>query len=403
MCAKHIITKLFIIVFSLAVLIHFIFSTRHLTSTVAPDFRVYYQSAHSLITAVGTENKRSLSTSSYYPPLASLIFIPFAYLPYFAAQALFVYLSVISIVLSVLLSLRLANVKAAFMNKFFIIALTFLAFPVKFTLGMGQVNAVSYFLLLLGFYFYRQKKSVLSGVLIALAVTAKPALMFLLLFFFIYKAYRILLVTGAALAGLFLFTLLLGSNNTASAFVFYAGYETYYNVALPLFRSSLLWFTSYMGREVYYNQALSGFVSRLIPQLALRTFLTTLASGVFMGIISVLFYKRYKHKLSQNKNVVFALLLTVLVIVNVVSWQHHFIFLLFPFIVLLTVRKKNWWWWWGALIFAYIMIGANIKNPSALTGFPAYLLLSHQLYGAVVLLFLLLYSQFSAMSKPRLQ
>jgi len=83
------------------------------------------------------------------------------------------------------------------------------------------------------------------------------------------------------------------------------------------------------------------------------------------------------------------LLVSLNLIVNNFSWQHHFVFMIFPFLVTLFYVQKikiNL-----KLLFvlsvSYLLISFNLKNPNVVP----VLLQSHVFYGAILLWILQVY------------
>lgn len=75
-------------------------------------------------------------------------------------------------------------------------------------------------------------------------------------------------------------------------------------------------------------------------------------------------------------------------ILNPFSWQHHFVFLLFPlisvYLYLIKTHTKNAWLF-VILLISYLLTAANIKYPEKLPD----LFQSHVLYGSMLLFYLI--------------
>ena len=123
---------------------------------------------------------------------------------------------------------------------------------------------------------------------------------------------------------------------------------TYYltDVLPPLFR--------FEDREIYYNQGISGFISRIVTDLELRKNLTMIVSVVLISI------NAYMVLVKKNLNLLFSLTTITLLLIDSLAWQHHFVWLLFPFIVLFSypARLKDKF----IITFAYILISLNLPN-----------------------------------------
>lgn len=358
-------SDILVTLFSLAVFLHIGISVYKIVTTSAPDFSVFYQSTYDLNRGINPYLESNLFTAFGYPVVTTLFFTPFILLPYQIAQGIFVILSAFSVLAIVYLSLLLINRKVDWRQFLFFSALAYLYFPTKFTLGMGQSSLLAYLLLLISYYFYRRKVKITSGIFLGITVLVKPILGFIFLFFILKKEWKII---TTALFLIFLLTLL--------SIILY-GFDKYYiyltHVLPPLLRP--------VGREIYYNQGLMGFISRLTSNLTVRSITTLISSLLLIGLI-------IKHKTSSNLQ--FALLLTTLTLIDTLSWQHHFVFLIFPFIVAVNLirgrgDKKGLFF----LLLAYFLVSGNIKDPQIFSAFPINLILSHTFFGALILFIIL--------------
>lgn len=341
-------------------------------TTSAPDFSVFYQATNDLKQHINPYQDHTLYTAFAYPPVTSVLYLPLLLLNYPTAQAVFVLLSAGSVYLIIYLSLRLAF--PAFSLKYFSIftSLTLLSFPTKFTLGMGQSNLVGYCLLLLGFCLYMRERHIKGGFFLGLAITIKPIIGFMLLFFMLRRAWRTVVAAMASILTISLF----------AGIIF--GFETYVYYISSIIPNLL----NPDGREVYYNQGAMGFVARLTESAVFRQITSLLISLV---IISILIYFVLNNRVGRKYQ--FALFLAALPLVNTLSWQHHFVLLIFPFILtaaLIPNAGKQRIAFLVGLITAYILVSVNIKTPSQLVSWPQILLLSHVFYGAIILLSMLL-------------
>lgn len=356
--------------FSLAVLIHISISLEKIITTSAPDFHVFYQSAYDVVHAINPYEDRTLPTGFGYPVATSILYVPFLIVPRSLAQGLFIVGSAVSVPIIVYLCLQLTK---RFSWSYFLVftSLAFLSFPVKFTLGMGQSNLVAFLLLLLSFFFYKKRMLTMSGIFLGLSIVMKPLIAFLLLFFLFNKAWKVIVIAIVVAIGFILPTL----------FIFGTDIYVYY---FTQFVPHLL---NVGGREIYYNQGIMGFVARLTDNLMLRKIVPFISSVFLISFIS---FFMLKNKLKENMQ--FALLLSVLVLIDTLAWQHHFVFLIFPYILIATwMLEKRMFGQLTILVISYILVGLNIKNSSSFSTFPYTVFLSHAFYGAVILLCLLFF------------
>ena len=77
-------------------------------------------------------------------------------------------------------------------SGFLILLLVSLSFPVKFTLGMGQINHLILLLFVLSIYFLEKRKTFLSGLSFSLSLAIKFFPIFFPLYFLLKKKWKIL-------------------------------------------------------------------------------------------------------------------------------------------------------------------------------------------------------------------
>jgi len=328
-----------------------------------PDFILYYYPTGSQLSQ--GLNPYHLPTGLLYSPPALLFFRLLDYLPPQPTQLIWTLLSFLALLLSLWLIIKLTKLKPS--RKWFLLLspFFFLSFPAKFTLGMGQINHFILLLFTASFYFYQQKKKNLSAIFLTLSFLIKlfPVWTFL---FFIYKKdwgyiKKIILYSFSA----FLISLI---------FLPLQIFKDYFTFVLP-------GFLTHTANSSYYNQALTGLISRFISHPPLQAALAT-----FLSLILVfLAWKKLKSRLSNNLK--FSLFITLSLLINPVSWQHHLVFLFFPFIILFTrfYSQKNTRGL-SLTFLAYLLIFINIKNPQPFTNtIWGNLLLSHATIGNLLI------------------
>jgi len=291
-----------------------------------------------------------------YPPFTLLPFLPFTFLPYKTAQIIWVTLSFILFLVSIYLSLKLFGKKVSGVTFSLAFSFAFLAFPTKFTFGMGQVNFAALSLLLAAIYFFQNKKTAISGIAWGVLFIVKPHFLLLL---------PLLLLVGAwESAGISI--LVLGLSVAVTGFLFgWSQYVYYFHVTAP----ALLVFS---GRGIYYNQSLGSFFARMLP-LSLAADLTFWFS-LLIVICGLWFIWRRGIKLAESIMV----FIPVFLLVEPLSWQHHYVFLLPVFVWLVLKIRKN------RLLLAltavsFLLIALNFAHPPVV-------LLSHVFLGNVLLL-----------------
>jgi alpha-1,2-mannosyltransferase len=247
---------------------------------------------------------------------------------------------------------------------FLVLGLVSLSFPVKFTLGMGQINNFILLLFVAAIYLLQKKKSYLSAFLLAFSFAVKLFPAYLILQFIVMRKWKILISFVSSLVILSVVALIIIGPKINLYF---------YQHLLPTFLIG--WKTD------YYNQAITGFIGRSLPYNFFSQELVNFLSLFFILASCLVIFKARKNK--QLINMSFGLLITLNLIVDNFSWQHHFVFLIFPFLTtLFFIRKmKQNFKWLFMLFISYALVSFNLAKPYAVP----VLLQSHVLYGAILL------------------
>lgn len=352
---------------ALLVLIRSVFLT---IFTFAPDFSVMWNGARSLLMNKNPYTEPGLFTGIGYPPNSLLFYIPFALLPYNVAQGLFVPLSALIIFGITLFLFKVVDARNPnLISLLLVFSLIIFSFPTRFTLGMGQNNLIVFLLLIVSYYLYKTKREISSAVILGLAISLKTIFVFFLLFYLFKKEWKILMVSVVTIVSVVLLTTVFFGSDL---YLFYIK-----QVVPPLLNFS--------GREIYYNQGLVGFIARLTSDLYVRRHLSLAGS---FG----LFYLLFKFRKTKNINLYFSTFIVAILLLDTLSWQHHFVWLIFPFIVLSNhIIKLKRAYLWVLLGISYLLVAWNFKNPTLFSKFPFSLILSNVFYGTLILFGLNIY------------
>ncbi len=349
--------------FALLVFVHALISLSKISTTLAPDFSVFYEAARGLITQKNIYTL-PMYTGFGYPPFTLLPFIPLLIFPYKVAQVIWVVLSFTLFLYAISLSGQVIGKKATLLAYCLIFSFAFLAFPTKFTLGMGQVNIVALTFFLGSILANQKKLTVKSGILLGLTLIIKPHLFLFMPIYLLAKKWK--------QVGIASLIVLLGVCITG-VFFGWGLYEFYFRVTVPPLMA-------FAGRELYYNQSLGSFFSRLLPISTAALF----TSAISLILVITAYWVMWKRKMSLATSVLF--FTPIFLLVEPLSWQHHYVFLLPVFVYLFDRHKKDSVRL-GILVISFLLIAANIKYPEIVTGFPlSELLRSHVFIGNVLLL-----------------
>ncbi len=341
------------------------YSMYKIMGSIAPDFNVLWNSSRDFIYFKNPYLDTNLIFPLLLPPVSLIFYVPLVFLDYKIAQFIFLIVSFISTLGAVYFSLKISFKKFSIYTFLLASSLAFLSFPTKFTLGMGQVNSISLFLLIVSYYFYQKNSPLISGVILGVSIVSKPIFGFFVLFFLIKKSWRVIFYM---LITILVGVVLLVSVGHGLDYVYF-----WLNHVLPAI-------TATSGKEIYYNQSLSGFIARNISNAVIQRY----SYGI--GAILLIFVTTYQNIKIKNQNLGYSMLITTLLLADDLSWQHHFVWVIFPFIVLtgyaIKLKKLSFWIF---LTLAYVFISWNFKNPQSFSQFPMSLVLSNTFYGVAIL------------------
>ena len=358
--------------FKIAAIIFFLASFIRITtinlpwiySSLGPDFTQVWLSAKALVQAKEPYLAAGLNYPNAYPPISEIFFLPFALLSHQVALVLFTYISFASIIGSVFLSLKIAAKKVPWHYFLLFIGLSFASFPIRFSLGMGQINMIVLFLLLLAVYFETRsvKNSPAAGLSLGMAIALKPIFAFFLLLFALKKSWKLIFTSTLTVAILIVVTLVFWSPQ----------------IWISWYQSAIFPLTSFTAPYlyVYPNQGAFGFISRLITDMNVKIILSRAVTVILVPLAAYIALKKKEYNLGLSFFII------TLLIFDITSWQHHFVWLMFPFVVLfVNILKSKSAELLGLLILSYLLVSWNIENY---TLYPN-IILSNQFYGSLIL------------------
>lgn len=310
------------------------------------------------------------SVGFLYAPTPFLFFSPFIVFPLKVAELLWTSYSVVLLVVSVILLFKIAK-RDIFSYEFLgILGAVCMMFPVKFTLGMGQVGILNLFLVVLFLYFISQNKEKLSGIVLSLCLLLKFFPLLFPVYLIILTKWRIFIISSLV-------------SMIVAIFVFlYRPDQMIYFVTKSLPGTLGSWPTA------YYNQALSGMIGRWMGR---GEDAQLLKLGVIIFAVTLTLYILWKKRkrIKDDHLLSYVSLLPLSVIIAPLAWQHYFVLVIPTFVTLYFFYKKNKTGIirYGLLGISYLLVASNIKDTQGVL----LLVQSHVLWGAMVLWGLTLY------------
>lgn len=305
----------------------------------------------------------SISVGFLYPPASFIFFSPFILFPLKVAGLLWAFVSIILLVISIMLLFVIAKKKIFGYEFLMILGLVFMMFPVKFSLGMGQVGLLNVFLVVFFIYSLTLNREKISGIILAAALLLKFSPILFPFELFILRKWNIL-----------------GSLIISSTLIL---------ISLAIFRPEqmVIFLTQSLPGTfsswplAYYNQAVSGMVGRWLGTGEVGQ-LVKVSLSLSMVILTFIVLWRNR----ASKEIVlrgFMPLLPLSVIVAPLAWQHYFVLVIPTLISLyfLYQQAKKRAIDYVPLVICYILIASNLKNPDL---FPL-IIQSHVLWGAMLL------------------
>jgi len=370
----------------LAAVIFFIVSFWSLTKALFlnhyQDFQIYYLSSKTFLMGGNAYLPvKGILTSYLYPPFSIVFLSPFSRLPLIASERIWAFCSLLSLFIAIYLIFLLYKKNLFSTLGFVVLGLVCLSFPVKFTFGMGQINNFILLLFVLSAYFLNKNKNYSSAFFLSLSFAIKFFPIFLLPYFFLLKRWKFLAAFIISFIFLSLVTLIILKPQVNIYF---------YQKVFPSL--TIGW------KMDYYNQALTGFLSRSVLNLRLREMLDVVISLAFFITSYFVIWKTRNNKKLLNMHL--GILVTLGLLINNFSWQHHFVFMIFPFLVtLFYVQKiKHNLKFIFIILISYFLISFNLANPNVVP----ILLRSHVFYGALLMWILQLFLIWKDSPKLRL-
>ena len=314
------------------------------------DFVNYFGGAQAAAhgTDIYADFKRSWGSEAWvvayiYPPFFALVLAPLTSLGLLAAARIWLLAVQAAFFGSLALMLRIHPELSRGGRRLLLLA-SFGFMPVYLNLKFQQVATVWLLLMTATLWAALRRRAGLAGAFIAAAASLKVSPIFLIPLFARLSRWRIALLAGVTLVGLTVVTMLAAP-----------GSWQFFTVVLPRIG---------LGTANWDNGSIDGLVSR-IAQLAPGLFgsaTQTVAKLVIVAaaviVIGITLWRAGNHgEHAWTLRLSVAALITALLIVSSVTWQHHLVTLLLPMatgIAWITVRRPGarYGWW---LFAAYAM------------------------------------------------
>lgn len=394
-----------IFIFGLIFFIQSTLPTAFLNLKVFSDFPTYYSAAvalknnqdiyqHNVVTAIAVQQVEfGQDIGSYnYPPLLAQLFIPFSFLSYAAAKAIWTMILLLLLFLIGQELLKLPLGEKWKENCWPLMGVCLLAFPLNRVLVHGQLELLVLYGALLILRLYRNNKKIATGIIIGLLSIIKIYPLILLLYFLARLEKKIIVVAVATMFIIGGISLVIIPKTTSTTFFKHTVPALLHGKAAE---QTINGQPSYGGTKYWPNNyALSGLFAHTLTKQAvtiglvnkpnLATSLTYIFSVlVFLIMITML----YKTRKSPDPLAYFYILLTFLLIVPL-AWEYYLCLALPALLILIHKQlqepKKNR----QLIILAVILAGLSLEiyywRPWLLNGWGT-IFMSAKTMGLIVL------------------
>ncbi len=295
------------------------------------DFSILYQSTQMLFMNKNPYLYAVNNMTTNYPPMFYLLMSGFLLFSLSSASKIFLLISLLFAGVSLFLMQKifsLSNIQIALICLLFVIS-----FPFKFTIGMGQVNIITLGFLCLFLFFLWNAKGAFS---LILAAFTKIFPILFVINVLLEKRWKFFFLVLGVLVISSLITVLIFGSSVHTSYIKHLSHVLGGNIFA----------------NGYYNQSLVGALSRLeIPVFAIQ------------GIRVLILFITGFYLVKSNKNSIwkYIFFLQTILLVNIITWQHHLVLMLIPFVLLFkhlkALSEKLF------LSIAYIFISINIAQP----------------------------------------
>jgi len=321
------------------------------------DFRIAYYPASHLIRQNPADLYKvatGVSVAGFVNiPIFALLFVPFSLLPEYPAGCAFTVLGLLTTFATCYVLIKMTKVSG--WRRIVLVGMFASNGPLLYSLKEGNITHFLLPVLLAAFFCLETKREVWLGVLLAIVILSKPALLLLGAYFILRKRWKVL----AAMSR----TLLIVTSASLLLFGVDLHRVWFQNCILPFIGKPLPAFNiqsldSFLVRLWLNNDDLITHLSKPVAWLPIevdwkyKLLCYTLLSLLVGGTIWLCWYSRTLATL-EVENLEFSIFLCLTLISSPISWTHYYLFLLLPFFLYLggklAVPNRPPWSGWVML------------------------------------------------------
>jgi len=344
--------------------VHFLINLAPLTRDWDIDSPSYY------IAAKGVREKINIYDEKQFQNLAdsifgkSLIILPYIYTPILAQMIFFIstvdynqyflIFLITNIILTFaclyliyyLLDLKKEKTKITFL---FLFALLFNNTPLIITINYGQLNILVFFLILASLALDKKNKQFASSFLLVLSVLMKMYPALFLIYYAFKKRFKYIFYSIINCIIIFSISSLCFGISYWVEF-FKMSFQSFLYGVKPVFFFD---FNSYLD-----NNSLNSFLTQFFIKINVSRNLTAPIFLALLLLLLIIFWKNIKLFLkTECQNFYTSIILILCLILSTISWQHHYMIMMFPLAYLfkfIIVKRKYLYFLPFALVFYFI-------------------------------------------------
>jgi len=296
----------------------------------------------------------------YWPVLAQL-FIPLTYINY---SDYFLLLLIINILLTftclyLIYNLLELNTRKNNLPILFLFLTIVHNLPLQTTLHHGQVNILVFGAILLSLLLLKHNKEYSSSFFLSIAVYLKIYPVLFLALFLLQKKYKYIVYSFINFIAIFLFSSLLFSLDPWLDFIKMGISNLFYGTKSDFFID----YNAQWG-----NNSLNGFISQIFIRNDLSRSLVMPVVLLLLIACFFLFKSKIKKLLKRKElNLDASFIFTLSLIFSTISWNHHYVIMIFPLIFLfnkiISERRYNY-------LLPYLLLAFLILFHPRTGGFP---------------------------------
>jgi alpha-1,2-mannosyltransferase len=270
-----------------------------------------------------------------YPLFLAVILAPFAYIPYWLANLLFLLINIFGLVAIYVIMIKLLSKESiSILNHIFPLLILCIVFIniIQNNLLNGQINIVVLLLSVLFLFFYLKDSIVFPSIFLAAAIAIKLTPLIFIFFLFKRKKYKVLILTSF-FSFIFIFALpyLISGNKTMEY------YQDYLNKINLLTNAQL--FDRSLSAKIF---TLNDFVSIIIPVTYNDIIVKNISALVVLITLWLIDKNKYINE-RKHQVLIFSIYSVSILLISPVSEVHHII-VLFPGLIILVnefLLKEN--------------------------------------------------------------